>query len=187
MKSLLELVQDIKADLKQSNDLRLQAAINLAKAHDLVDKKDPAAEGMTWEEFATEHFGLSWSEIKKLVSIGLSDDPEKAMEDCRDKTRKSVAKSRENKLKKKLLRRSPCKAETNEGEDSPKSNGEKGDPEPGTVDLIIHAYEAADDEAHNLFHEWLLDKYGYEVVPRDPPVTGEAMRRSPVQAARETA
>ena len=99
MAKLLELVDEIKAEIDRSYDHRLQTAINLAKAHDLVRKKDPEAKGMTWKAFATKHFDLSWSEVKKLVKIGSSENPKEDMADQREKDRISRTKSRESKKK----------------------------------------------------------------------------------------
>jgi len=182
MKTLLELVDDINAEQRNSDDCRLKAAINMATVHKRISNGDSEANGMKWEDFATTHFDWSWSEIKKLVKIGLSDDPEKAMADHREKTRKAVAKHRKSEQQKSAYVSAPGEAEADGGGDSPKQIGEKGGPEPGTVELIIYAYEAADDEAHNLFHDWLHDKFGYEVVSRDLPVTREAMPRLAAQA-----
>ena len=72
---LLELVDDINVEIEKLDDQRLNIAIKMAQAHDLVVKEDSEAKGMGWREFATKHFDLSWSEVKKLVKIGLSEDP----------------------------------------------------------------------------------------------------------------
>ena len=179
--SLMKLVTEINAQIESSYDRRVELAINLAKARDLVRKKDAEAKGIKWKAFATKHFDLSWSEVKKRVRIGSSDDPRKAMTDQREKDRISAAKTREYKKK----NGSPVGAQPGAGAawggDNRKSNGENGGLEPGTVeqqrDRIIHAYEAADDEAHNLFHDWLHDKCGYEVVPRHPSAELEKEQR----------
>lgn len=178
MKNLLELVDQIKADLVQSYDLRLQAAKNMVKARELVDNKDPEGKGMKWKEFATEHFDLSWSEVKKLVKIGSSKDPEKAMADHREKTRKSVAESRKSKQQESAYVGAPEKAEANGGGGSPKSNGESGGPEPTTVANLIQAYEAASNDARERFLQWLHDEFGYKVVPPDPPIIQEEEHRA---------
>ncbi len=177
MKSLLELVVEITAEIEQSNDLRLEAAKKLATVHKRISDGDPEAEGLSWTQFATKHFNRSRSEVNRLLKVGLADDPAAELAALRKTTSLSADKSRKSKQKNVPCVGASKKAEANGGGDSSKMNGEKDDPELGTADLIIHAYEAADDAAHNLFHDWLLDKYGYEVVHRD--VTREAMRRLP--------
>ena len=117
-----------------------------------------------------------------MVKIGLSDDPKAAMAAHREKARMSAAKSRKSRAANGADVGAPEKAGVKGGEDSP---------EPGTVeqelDQMIRAYEALSNEARGLFLKWLAGKDGKDALPRDLPVTREAMSHSPAQAARETA
>ena len=190
-KSDLELVEEIKSELKQSNDCRLNAAIKMAEAHDLVSNDDPEADGMGWEKFATNHFDLSRSEIKKLVKIGKSEDPKAALAAERKKTRQSVAKSRKSISKKNSYVGATAGPGAAWGSDRAKPIDEMGGPEPGTPeqqrDRVIRMYEAVSDEAKNLFDQWWAEKDENDALPRDLPVKREAMKLLPAPAQQATA
>ena len=165
MTNLLVLVEEIKAELQSSDDYRLKAAKKMAEARELVDKV-PKAKRLKWKAFAMHHFDLSWSEVKKLVAIGSSEDPKAAMADHREKTRISAAKSRKSKQKNGSDVGAPEKAGANGDEDGPEPDGEKDPPELGTIeqqrDRIIHSYKAESDDARKSFRKWLDDEDGYE-------------------------
>jgi hypothetical protein len=74
-----------------ADDHRLAAALETARAAQVCE-----AAGIKFKDWAADHLtGQSWEKVRKLLYIGKSDEPAKALADLRDGTKKAQAKHRD--------------------------------------------------------------------------------------------
>lgn len=72
------------------NDLRLTAAVELGEA-----KTKCKEAGINFKAWASENVTYAYESVRKLATIGQADDPAKALEDLRSRTKASASKTRE--------------------------------------------------------------------------------------------
>lgn len=82
----LDKAADIEA---KADDHRLAAALKLAEAKKLCDKSK-----VSFKKWCDSNFTQSEREIRKLVSVGISDNPVKAIEDLRKGAKTRMARKR---------------------------------------------------------------------------------------------
>jgi hypothetical protein len=86
---LADLAHKINVCAAKADDYRVAAAQHLAEAKHICGER-----GITFKEWVRDNVKFSYDESRKLAVAGESEDPAKAIEDMRVRSRQSMGKSR---------------------------------------------------------------------------------------------